>query len=266
MPPSVQARPFTGIALKVVSTLVFTAMATLIKLVSARYPVGELTFFRSFFALIPVCAWVGWRQFPGIFRTSRFGGHFVRSIAGATAMFCGFTALALLPIAAAIVVVAAACGKDSPSQPPVASKIVTFKADLKGSNEVPANTSTGTGTFTATLDTSTNVFTYDVTFTGLSSTVTLGHIHAPALTGANANPALNFDSNVPGNTFTKGATSGTAHGVVTLNAATTITATINGDSLKKLLFAGQTYANIHTATAGTAGFPAGEIRGQITKQ
>ena len=99
MPPSVQARPFTGIALKVVSTLVFTAMATLIKLVSARYPVGELTFFRSFFALIPVCAWVGWRQFPGIFRTSRFGGHFVRSIAGATAMFCGFTALALLPIA-----------------------------------------------------------------------------------------------------------------------------------------------------------------------
>ena len=86
MPPSVQARPFTGIALKVVSTLVFTAMATLIKLVSARYPVGELTFFRSFFALIPVCAWVGWRKFPGIFRTSRFGGHFVRSIAGATAI------------------------------------------------------------------------------------------------------------------------------------------------------------------------------------
>ena len=99
MPPSVQARPFTGIALKVISTLVFTAMATLIKLVSARYPVGELTFFRSFFALIPVCVWVGWRKFPGIFRTSRFGGHFVRSIAGATAMFCGFTALALLPIA-----------------------------------------------------------------------------------------------------------------------------------------------------------------------
>jgi drug/metabolite transporter (DMT)-like permease len=99
MPPSVQARPFTGIALKVASTIVFTAMATLIKLVSDRYPVGEMTFSRSFFALIPVCAWVGWRQFPGIFRTSRFGGHVVRSIAGATAMFCGFTALSYLPIA-----------------------------------------------------------------------------------------------------------------------------------------------------------------------
>jgi drug/metabolite transporter (DMT)-like permease len=94
-----QARPFTGIVLKIISTLVFTAMATLIKLVSDRYPVGEITFCRSFFALIPVCAWVGWRQFPKIFRTSRFGGHVVRSIAGATAMFCGFTALSLLPLA-----------------------------------------------------------------------------------------------------------------------------------------------------------------------
>ena len=86
---------------------------------------------------------------------------------------------ALLPIAAAIVVVAAACGKDSPAAQPV-SKIVHFSADLKSSNEVPANASTGTGTFTATLDPSTNVFTYDVTFTGLSSNVTLGHIHGPA--------------------------------------------------------------------------------------
>jgi len=96
---SSDSRPFTGIALKVLSTLAFTAMATLIKLVSDRYPVGELTFFRSFFALIPVGFWVGWRQFPRIFRTSRFGGHVVRSIAGAAAMFLGFSALSLLPIA-----------------------------------------------------------------------------------------------------------------------------------------------------------------------
>jgi drug/metabolite transporter (DMT)-like permease len=99
MAPTTSAQPLLGVALKVISTLVFTGMATLIKLVSARYPVGELTFFRSFFALLPVAAWVGWREFPYIFRTSRFGGHVVRSIAGATAMFCGFSALALLPIA-----------------------------------------------------------------------------------------------------------------------------------------------------------------------
>jgi drug/metabolite transporter (DMT)-like permease len=99
MAPASSAQPLIGIALKVISTLVFTCMATLIKLVSDRYPVGELTFFRSFFAFIPVAAWVGWREFPAIFRTSRFGGHVVRSIAGAGAMFCGFTALSLLPIA-----------------------------------------------------------------------------------------------------------------------------------------------------------------------
>ena len=93
------SRPFTGITLKVISTLAFTAMATLIKLVSDRYPVGELTFFRSFFALIPVGFWVGWRQFPRIFRTTRFPGHVIRSIAGAAAMFLGFSALSLLPIA-----------------------------------------------------------------------------------------------------------------------------------------------------------------------
>ena len=99
MVPHHSAQPLVGIALKVASTLVFTGMATLIKLVSARYPVGELTFFRSFFALIPVAAWVGWREFPHIFRTARFGGHVIRSIAGSIAMFCGFSALALLPIA-----------------------------------------------------------------------------------------------------------------------------------------------------------------------
>ena len=43
-----------------------------------------------------------------------------------------------------------------------------------------------------------------------------------------------------------------------LNAANAITSTINGDSLKKLLFAGLTYANIHTSND-----PNGEIRGQI---
>ena len=100
MPPTHTARPFFGIGLKVLSTLAFTAMATLIKQASARYPVGELVFFRSFFALVPVLAWVGWRgELVTVFYTTRLGRHFVRSLTGAITMFFGFGALALLPIA-----------------------------------------------------------------------------------------------------------------------------------------------------------------------
>ncbi|MGE5102430.1 MAG: CHRD domain-containing protein [Deltaproteobacteria bacterium] len=46
-----------------------------------------------------------------------------------------------------------------------------------------------------------------------------------------------------------------------MTSATQINNSVNGDSLKKLLFAGLTYANIHTTANG-----GGEIRGQITKQ
>ncbi|MEO7456717.1 MAG: CHRD domain-containing protein [Gemmatimonadaceae bacterium] len=159
------------------------------------------------------------------------------------------------------VAVVAACGSDSDTTLPV-SKIVTFKATMNSAAEVQATavTSSGSGTFTATLDTSTNVFTYDVTYTGLTSNVTLGHIHGPATTTVSSGTTINF-ATLAGATFVIGATSGTAHGTTTLNAANQITATVNGDSLKKLLFAGLTYANIHTTTFG-----AGEIRGQILKQ
>ncbi|MCX5515193.1 EamA family transporter [Kaistia algarum] len=93
------ARPLFGVLLKVISTLAFTAMATQIKFISDRYPAGEVAFFRSAFALIPVLAWVGWRGFfPAVFLTPRIGGHVVRSIAGATSMFFGFSALARLPL------------------------------------------------------------------------------------------------------------------------------------------------------------------------
>jgi drug/metabolite transporter (DMT)-like permease len=95
-----EASPVVGITLKIISTLVFSIMATLIKLVSDRYPTGELTFFRSFFALVPVLAWVSFRgEFPSVFRTRNIWGHAYRSAIGVTAMYCGFAALGHLPIA-----------------------------------------------------------------------------------------------------------------------------------------------------------------------
>ncbi|MBI5601520.1 MAG: CHRD domain-containing protein [Gemmatimonadetes bacterium] len=163
-----------------------------------------------------------------------------------------------IPSLAAALLIAAACKGDDPASP-AASHTVTFKATLSGANEIPANASTGTGSFTATLDTVTNLFIYDVTFSGLSGTVTSGHIHGPATAAANAGAALNF-ATWPGATFTTGVLAGTAHGMATLTAATQITATVSGDSLKKLLFAGLTYANVHTSA-----FAGGEVRGQITR-
>jgi hypothetical protein len=163
----------------------------------------------------------------------------------------------VVPGFAVAILFAAGCKDDDPSGP--ANHTVTFKATLSGANEIPANASTGTGTFTATLDTLTNVFTYDVTFSGLSALVTSGHIHGPATAAANSGATINF-ATWPGATFTTGALSGMAHGMATLTSATQVTATVSGDSLKKLLFAGLTYANIHTTA-----FAGGEIRGQITR-
>jgi drug/metabolite transporter (DMT)-like permease len=100
-----QARPILGISLKVASTLAFTGMATLIKLLSDRYPVGELTFCRSAFALVPVLIWAGWGgRLPSAFHTDRVWSHVLRSLAGVMSMFCAFTALSLLPIVDAIAI------------------------------------------------------------------------------------------------------------------------------------------------------------------
>jgi hypothetical protein len=75
---------------------------------------------------------------------------------------------------------------------------------------------------------------------------------------------LNFNpSSVPGAVFTglNSANAGAVSGTVVLNAALSLTSTINGDSLRKLLLAGATYVNIHTVSN-----PGGEIRVQLTKK
>jgi hypothetical protein len=139
---------------------------------------------------------------------------------------------------------------------------VTYAASLNNAKEVPPTTSNGTGTFSGTLSSS-NVLTYTLTFSGLTSNSNGAHIHGPATTTANANVLVDFTAPPVGATVTTalalGATSGTTSG--TLNLASAVTATVSGDSLRKLLNAGQLYVNVHTANNG-----GGEIRGQIVRQ
>jgi hypothetical protein len=159
-----------------------------------------------------------------------------------------------------------ACGSDNTTTPPK-STVVHFSVTLTPAGEPPGlqGNPTGNGTFTATLDTVTNLFTYTGTFTGLTTNVNNGHIHGPFTPGGTATTAgviLNFNT-LPGGTFVGfgAATSGSVSGSVTLTASTQISTTVNGDSLKKLLLAGLTYVNFHTVTN-----PGGEIRAQLIHQ
>ena len=118
----------------------------------------------------------------------------------------------------------------------------TFKADLKGPTEVPANTTSGSGTATVTLDPTTSKITWNVTFSGLTGPATAAHIHGPAPAGKNAGVLVWL------------APKGTAP-VSPLKG----TATLTEEQLANLT-SGQCYVNVHTKA-----HPAGEIRGQLQK-
>jgi hypothetical protein len=111
-----------------------------------------------------------------------------------------------------------------------------YMAALKGADEVPANTTTGSGMVMATLDTNAKVFSYDVTYSGLTGPVVAAHFHGPALAGVNAGPIIPM---------------------------TSLTSPIKGsavltDAQIDDLAAGKWYFNLHTAA-----HPGGEIRGQL---
>lgn len=114
---------------------------------------------------------------------------------------------------------------------------VTFKATLKGTNEVPSNASTAIGLATLTYNPNNSTFTIEVTHDLVAATG--GHIHKGA-TGINGEVVFPF-----------------------LNTASPINFTSVALTASQLsdLNAGLLYVNLHTAS-----FPGGEIRGQILRQ
>lgn len=92
--------PLLGISLILAATLVFTLMGALVRYLGQSVPVGEIVFARSFFALIPLLAFLAWRQeLKTALRTNNALSHISRSVTGVTGMFLNFGALILLPLA-----------------------------------------------------------------------------------------------------------------------------------------------------------------------
>jgi CHRD domain len=141
---------------------------------------------------------------------------------------------------------------------------------MSGINEFPSNPSTGVGSALVTWDTTTNIMTVNLLFSGLTGTTMAAHIHccvdptAPVPTAGVATTVPTF----PG--FPLGVTAGmyahtfdmlsassynpafvTAHGGTAASAAADLLAGI---------LAGQTYLNVHTTFR-----PGGEIRGFLIR-
>jgi drug/metabolite transporter (DMT)-like permease len=91
--------PGRGIALKLISVAIFTAMSALIKSVAGDIPPGEAVFFRSLFAIPVILVWLMLRgEVKGGFATKNPLGHVWRGLVGTAAMGCGFAGLGLLPL------------------------------------------------------------------------------------------------------------------------------------------------------------------------
>ncbi|MCC7320631.1 MAG: DMT family transporter [Rubellimicrobium sp.] len=98
-------RPMRGIALKMLSIVVFFAMATLVKLTAPLIPPGEAVFFRSAFSLPVIVVWLAWRgEMPRALSTTIPMGHVWRGLIGTTSMALSFWALGLLSLPEATVI------------------------------------------------------------------------------------------------------------------------------------------------------------------
>jgi hypothetical protein len=109
-------------------------------------------------------------------------------------------------------------------------------ATLSGASEVPAVGGQGRGMAAITLDKSTKMLTWEVTYSGLTGPAAAAHFHGPAAAGANAGVLVPI-----------------AVSASPMKGSATLT-----DAQIADLTAGKWYVNIHTADN-----KGGEIRGQV---
>ncbi|MBO0904944.1 DMT family transporter [Jiella sp. MQZ13P-4] len=98
MSPPADSNPTLGIGLKCVSVVVFVGMQTMIKSVGDEIPAGEVVFFRSFFALIPVIVYLAYLgDLAQSLKTEDLPGHMLRGLVGVSSMMLSFFSLPRLP-------------------------------------------------------------------------------------------------------------------------------------------------------------------------
>lgn len=141
---------------------------------------------------------------------------------------------------ASLLILSSSCDKDEDDGPKTE---YTISGTATGAQEVPAVTTTGTGAVSGTYNASTNMLTYDISWTNVKAVPTMMHFHGPAMPGENAAPIITITP------FTANVT-GTASGTANLTEAQ-----------ETDLLAGRWYYNLHTPN-----HPAGEIRAQIAAQ
>lgn len=88
--------------LRLTSLACFAAMAMCVRLASREAPLGQIVFFRGFFAMLPLVSYVFWQGgFCKGFTLAILRLHLIRGCVGATALVCAFASYAYLPLAEA---------------------------------------------------------------------------------------------------------------------------------------------------------------------
>lgn len=138
----------------------------------------------------------------------------------------------------ALLLTLTACDKDDDDD--MNDQTYEISGDASGAQEVPAVTSSATGTITGTYNANTNTLNYNISWTGLSGIASNVHFHGPAAAGVGAGVLVPV-------TISANGTDG--------NAAASV---VVDDAFETALLSGNIYYNIHTVANVD-----GEIRGQV---
>jgi drug/metabolite transporter (DMT)-like permease len=93
----------TGFLLRLLSIVLFTMMAVCVRIAAREAAVGQIVFFRSIIALVPLTVYLALRgEITNGLRTQHLKLHFSRAIIGGVALSLSFAGYAFLPLTIAM--------------------------------------------------------------------------------------------------------------------------------------------------------------------